>query len=367
MPIITYIVQAGDSVYSIARRYGVTPRSIIERNNFINPNAIIPGQKLFVFAEETEPPPPPHGTKTYVVYPGDTLYSIAQRTGVTVDQIVRLNNLLNPNYLYPGQRLLLPPEAQLPEIYPNFFLYTIIRGDTLYSIAIRYRTTVDALTSANPGINPFNLRIGQQIFVPTAGMAIPIFQGNIAKKMVALTFDATYGDNQTKKILDILRQNNIRSTWFISGIWAENFPALLDLINMAGHEIGNHSQTHPHMTQLSASEMIIQLINAERLIESVTGGHVDLFRPPFGEYNQTLLNVTSGLGYRTIMWTIDTLDWQNPGSDAILNRVLSNVKNGTIVLMHNSATDTPIALPRIIEELRRRGYSFDSVSEVIDQ
>jgi len=82
--------------------------------------------------------------------------------------------------------LLLPPEAQLPEIYPNFFLYTIIRGDTLYSIAIRYRTTINALTSANPGINPFNLRIGQQIFVPTAGMAIPIFQGNIAKKMVAL-------------------------------------------------------------------------------------------------------------------------------------------------------------------------------------
>ncbi|MCF6095432.1 polysaccharide deacetylase family protein [Thermovorax subterraneus] len=170
--------------------------------------------------------------------------------------------------------------------------------------------------------------------------------------MVALTFDATYGDNQTEPILNILRQNGIRATWFISGIWAENFPTLLRSIFTAGHEIGNHSHTHPHMTQLSTAEMSSQITNATRAIQRVIDVQVDMFRPPFGEYNQTHLNVAAGLGYRTIMWTIDTLDWQNPGLDAIVNRVLSNAANGAIILMHNAAADTPQPLPRIIRELR---------------
>ncbi|MCG0274900.1 MAG: LysM peptidoglycan-binding domain-containing protein [Thermosediminibacteraceae bacterium] len=366
MPIIEYTVQPGDTIYGIARRYGVTPQSIIQLNNLTNPDFIVPGQRLLIDVEETEPTPPPPGTKTYIVQPGDTLYSIAQRTGVTVDQIVRLNNIQDPNRIFPGQMLLLPPEAQLPDVPPGFFRYTIRSGDTLYSIARRYGTTVSALINANPGIDPNNLRIGQQILVPTTGLATPIFRGNSAKRMIAFTFDATYGDNQTERILNILRQNGIRATWFISGIWAENFPTLLRSIHAAGHEIGNHSHTHPHMTQLSAAEMRSQITNASRAIERVIGVQVDMFRPPFGEYNQTLLNVAAGLGYRTIMWTIDSLDWQNPGPDAIVNRVLSNATNGAIILMHNSAPDTPNALPRIIDELRRRGFSFGTVSEVID-
>jgi len=358
MPVIEYTVVAGDTIYGIARRFGVTPQSIIDLNNLANPNLIIPSQRLLINV--------PDGTKTYTVQPGDTLYSIAQRTGVTVDQIVRLNNIPDPNRIFPGQTLILPAEAQLPGTPSGFFRYTIRSGDTLFSIARRYRTTVSALTSANPGIDPNNLRVGQSILVPTSGLTSPIFRGNTAKNMIALTFDATFGDNQTEAILNILRQNNIRSTWFISGIWAENFPALLRSISSAGHEIGNHSYNHPHMTQLSPAEMSSQITNATMAIQRVIDVPVYFFRPPFGEYNQTLLNVAAGLGYLTIMWTIDSLDWQNPGPDAIVNRVLSNAANGAIVLMHNAAPDTPQALPRIISELRRRGFNFGTVSDVID-
>lgn len=143
--------------------------------------------------------------------------------------------------------------------------------------------------------------MGQQILVPTAGLTTPVFRENSTKRMVAFTFDSTYGDNQTREFLKSLGE-------------------------------------------------------AEKAIERVIGIKTNLFRPPFGEYNQTLLNVAAGLGYRTIMWTVDSLDWQNPGPDAIVNRVVSNVVNGAIILMHNAASDTPNVLQRIIDELRRRGF-----------
>lgn len=308
MPIIVYVVQPGDTVYNIARRYGVTPQSIITQNKLTNPDLIFPGQKLLINVKETGPSPVPPGRKTYIVQPGDTLYAIARR----------------------------------------------------------YQTTVEAILKVNPGIDPYNLQVGQQILVPVVIPATAIFQGNVNKSLIAFTFDATYGDNQTTELLNILSQYGIKATWFISGIWAQNYPDLLKAINAAGHEIGNHGQTHAHMTELSAEQMRQQLTEAEQNIKRVIGRSTNLFRPPFGEYNQTLLNIAAGLGYYTIMWTVDSLDWQNPGPEAITRRVLDNLKNGAIILMHNAAPDTPPALPGLIDEIIRRGYRFGTVSEVLD-
>lgn len=119
MPLIVYVVQPGGTIYSIARRYGVTPQSIIERNQLANPDLIFPGQKLFIPVEETEPPVQPPGLKTYIVQPGDTLYTIARQTGVTVEEIIKLNKLDNPDVIYPGQQLLMPPEAKIPAVTPG--------------------------------------------------------------------------------------------------------------------------------------------------------------------------------------------------------------------------------------------------------
>ncbi|MDD2421879.1 MAG: LysM peptidoglycan-binding domain-containing protein [Heliobacteriaceae bacterium] len=368
MPLITYMVQAGDTVYKIARRFGVNPQEIIARNGLQDPDHIIPGQQLAIFVQETEPPVPPPGTMVYIVQPGDTLYLISQRVGVSVNRLAAFNNLADPNRLFPGQRLLLPPEAQPPvnQPPPGYFWYPIHRGDTIFALASRFRTTVPLILQANPGIEPVNLQIGQNILIPAVGLTIPVFRGNPGKKTVALTFDATYGDNQTDTLLAVLAENGIRATWFISGIWAENFPALLQKIQAAGHEIGNHSQTHPHMTKLPPVEMRTQITEAARMIRAVTGMSTGLFRPPFGEYDQTLLDVAAGLGYRTIMWTIDTLDWQNPGPDAVVQRVAAGLQNGAIILMHNAAPDTATALPRVIQEIQRQGYGFGTVSGVID-
>lgn len=368
MPTIVYTVQAGDTVYGIARRFGVTPQSIIADNQLANPDILAVGQRLLINVEETEPTPPPAGYQSYVVQPGDTLYSVARRSGTTVAELVRINRISDPNRIFPGQLLLLPPGAVPPgeTVPPGYTRYIIQPGDTVYGLSRRFRTTVNAIVTANPGLDPNRLQIGQAILIPVRITPIAIYQGNASKRQVALTFDATYGDNQTESLLSTLAAAGVRSTWFISGIWAENFPSLLRAVAAAGHEIGNHSYSHPHMTQLSAAEMRDQILLAARAIETRISQRVNLFRPPFGEYNQTLLEVAAGLGYRVIMWTVDSLDWQNPGAQAVINRVLSNMKNGAIVLMHNASPDTVQALPTIIQEIRRRGFSMRTVSEVLD-
>ena len=184
--------------------------------------------------------------------------------------------------------------------------------------------------------------------------------------MVALTFDATYGDNQTTRLLQILRDNNIKATFFLSGIWPINYPGLARAISAAGHEIGNHSLTHPHMTQIPLTEVSNQIIRTDALISNITGVSPYLFRPPFGEYNQAILNTVATLGYVTIMWTVDSLDWKSPGVTQIIDRVVNNIVPGAIVLMHQAASQTPEALPTIISRLRQQSYSFGTVTQVLD-
>ncbi|NPV90494.1 MAG: polysaccharide deacetylase family protein [Firmicutes bacterium] len=298
---------------------------------------------------------------TYTIQAGDTLYLLARRYGTTVDAIVQANQGIDPMNLRVGQRINIPGPA-------GGTRYAIQPGDTLYGIGRRFGTTVGAIIQSNPGIDPMNLQVGQQITVPVRMPATAYFQGGSSKKLVALTFDATYGDNQTETLLGILRDEGITATWFLSGIWAEQFPTLTRAVESAGHEIGNHSMTHPHMTGLTAAQMASEITRAARAIESRVNRRVNLFRPPFGEYNQTLLGVAAELGYRTIMWTVDSLDWQEPppAPQVIADRVLAAVKNGAIVLMHNAGRNTPAAVRLIIRGIRQRGLGFGTVTRVLD-
>ena len=365
MPNISYTVKRGDTLLSIARRYGSTVEKIVQANNIANPNLILPGTVLIIPVEVMEPPAgPPPGELIYTVQPGDTLSKIASLFQVTVRSIVELNNISDPNRIFPGTKLLLPENAINP-FRPGLIEYTILPGDTLYSIARRFGTTVSELDRIN-NVDPYTLQIGQVIRIPIPENAVAIYRGSPNKMQVALTFDATYGDNQTPILLDILRRNNIKATFFLSGIWLENFPELARSITREGHEIGNHSYTHPHLTQIPISEVRDQIINTERIIESVTGRSPYLFRPPFGEFNQEVLNTVADLGYLIIMWTIDTLDWRSPGVQVIIDRVVNNIKPGAIILMHQAATQTPQALQSIITQLRSKGYYFGTVTEVLN-
>lgn len=194
---------------------------------------------------------------------------------------------------------------------------------------------------------------------------VPIYAVATEEKKVAISFDAAWGDQFTPQILQILDKYNIKTTFFLVKFWVEQHPEMTKRIAAAGHEIGNHSATHPHMNTLSKEEIARELSETNELIEKISGQAPRLFRPPFGEYNNTLIEVIEQSGMKAIQWSVDSLDWQNPTSEEISRRVLEMAEPGSIVLFHNNAQNTPPALEPILEGLFDQGYEVVPISELI--
>ncbi|MCI8595635.1 MAG: polysaccharide deacetylase family protein [Clostridia bacterium] len=195
---------------------------------------------------------------------------------------------------------------------------------------------------------------------------LPIYSVETEEKAVALSFDASWGADKTQDILDTLTRYDIKANYFVVSFWAEKYPDMLKKLGDSGRvEIGTHSNTHPHMPKLSRNQIELELTASVNIIEKCTEKKVELFRPPFGDYNDTLLEEAEKLGLYTIQWDVDTLDWKDLSAQAIAERVLNNVKNGSIVLMHNDGKNTVQALPLIIEGLKNKGYSFKTIGELI--
>ena len=157
---------------------------------------------------------------------------------------------------------------------------------------------------------------------------VPIYYVDTNEKKVAFSFDASWGAERTQKILDILAEHEIKTTFFLTGFWVEDYPEQVKAIDAAGHEIGNHTATHPHLNSLTAEEIREELKTVEQMIWEVCGRKTVLFRPPFGEYNNQVITTASELGYKTIQWSIDSLDWQNLSKEEIVNRVTNRIHTG---------------------------------------
>lgn len=203
------------------------------------------------------------------------------------------------------------------------------------------------------------------VTVLSRGRLVPIYEVKTSEKKVAISFDATWGTELTDEILDILQAHNIRTTFFLAGYWVDKHPDYVVKISEAGHEIGNHSYSHPHMNSLSEQGIAYELQKNEHLIQDLTGQRTTLFRPPFGEYNNQVITVAKELGYHTIQWSVDSLDWKDLTSDQIYQRVMSQIKPGSIVLFHNAAPGTPGAIRRLIPDLKAQGYEIVPVSELL--
>ncbi len=193
----------------------------------------------------------------------------------------------------------------------------------------------------------------------------PIYCVDTDEKKVAISFDAAWGADNTKKILDILDSYNVRATFFLVGFWVEKFPDMVKEIDSRGYEIGNHSQNHPKMSQLSIEQMKNEINSVNEKIYNLIGKRPDVFRPPFGDYSDNVIKTMEELNMHTIQWSIDSLDWKEYGKQPLIERVLKKVKNGDIILFHNNAKYTPDALPEILEELQKRGFEICSVGELI--
>ena len=195
---------------------------------------------------------------------------------------------------------------------------------------------------------------------------LPIYSVKTDEKVVALSFDAAWGADNTLKILEILEQYDIKANFFAVGFWVEKYGDKLKVLHDSGRmEIGTHSNTHPNMSKLSRDNMRRELETSMALIENVTGTKPDLFRAPYGDYSDTLLTVAEELGLYTIQWDVDSLDWKDLSAHDISVRILNGVHNGSIVLMHNDGKHTVEALPIIIEGLRNKGYTFKTIGEMI--
>ncbi|MCR1899798.1 polysaccharide deacetylase family sporulation protein PdaB [Irregularibacter muris] len=194
---------------------------------------------------------------------------------------------------------------------------------------------------------------------------LPIYSVETPEKKIAISFDAAWGDEYTQEILDILEEHNIKSTFFLVGFWVDKYPHQVKKIFDEGHEIGNHSSTHPDMAKISQEEIIKELNVTGEKIEKIIGKKPILLRPPYGAYNNTLLTTAKEEGYYTIQWDVDSLDWKELGVEPMVERVTSKVKNGSIVLFHNNAKYLTQALPNILKTLQDEGYEIIPISELI--
>lgn len=192
----------------------------------------------------------------------------------------------------------------------------------------------------------------------------PIFQGNKETAKVAFACNVFWGEDIMPDMLQVLANNEAKITFFIGGSWARRHPESLKLIADAGHELGNHSFTHPHPNRLNKAQNQDEILRAEKLVEEITGFKTILYAPPYGEYNRIVLEAAQELGYLTIMWTADTIDWRKPTPEVIIRRIEGKLQNGAIILMHPTIP-TIQALPELIRIIKARGYTITTVSDII--
>ena len=199
------------------------------------------------------------------------------------------------------------------------------------------------------------------------GRELPIYCVETDEKKVALTFDAAWGNEDTAKILEILARQNVKVTFFMTGGWVESYPDDVKAILAAGHDLGNHSENHKNMSQLSDSEKKEELMKVHEKVRELTGYEMFLFRPPYGDYDNAVVTTAKDCGYYTIQWDVDSLDWKDYGADSIIKTVTEHkhLGNGSIILCHNGAKYTAQALDMLIAKLKNDGYTFVPISELI--
>lgn len=193
---------------------------------------------------------------------------------------------------------------------------------------------------------------------------VPIYCVDRNDGYVAISFDAAWGADKTQKIMDICDAYDVKATFFLVGFWMEKYPQMVAEIASRGFEIGTHSATHPQMSKLSEKQCQEELTSSCKQIFELTGKPVTLFRPPFGDYNNTLLTTCENLGIVAIQWSVDSLDWKGLSAQQIAERV-QKTQSGDIILCHNNSDHIVEALPLIFEWAKLKNLKFCTIGELI--
>ncbi len=196
---------------------------------------------------------------------------------------------------------------------------------------------------------------------------LPIYSVQKEEKLLSISFDCAWGTEHTDEILKALEASEVRCTFFAVQFWVEKYPEYAKKIVEAGHELGTHSKTHSYMSKLSQEEIDDELHSSSQAIADATGVQPTLFRPPYGDYDDLLIERATANGLHTIQWDVDSLDWKNLSATEIALRVINGVDSGSIILCHNNGLHTAQALPMVFSTLQNRGYRFVPIGELIYQ
>lgn len=195
--------------------------------------------------------------------------------------------------------------------------------------------------------------------------SLPVYSVERTDNKIAISFDCAWGTEHTDAILSALAEAGVRATFFTVQFWAEEHADYLKKVSDAGHEVGTHSATHSYMSRQSEAEIRAELESSSQAITAVTGKPVTLFRPPYGDYDDLLIDTCRDMGIMPVQWDVDSLDWKDLSAADIAERIISRVKSGSIILCHNNGLHTAEALPIVIDALHAKGFTFVSIGELI--
>ena len=194
--------------------------------------------------------------------------------------------------------------------------------------------------------------------------AEPIYRGNPAKPMVSLMINVAWGNQYIVPMLDILDEENVKATFFLDGSWLSKNPELATEMLKRGHEMENHAYTHPNMSTLSRARATVEIEKTQKLLKESLGVTNKWFAPPSGDFDQETVEIASSLGLKTVLWTVDTVDWRNPSPESIVAKITSKAEPGTLVLMHPTASSSK-ALKAMIRGIKAKGLLLGTVSQTL--
>lgn len=204
------------------------------------------------------------------------------------------------------------------------------------------------------------------LFFGSTTRKLPVYSVETdGEKVIALTFDAAWGADKTQGILDIMRENDAKGTFFLVGFWLDKFPEETKAIAEAGFDIGNHSKNHLNMPKLSSDAIVDEIEYVNDKVFELTGTKPTYFRAPYGDYDNKLMTALEDLGMTGVQWSIDSLDWKGLSAKQIYDRVVPKAKSGDIVLFHNNSDHVLDALPMVLKGLKEAGFRFVKLSELV--
>ncbi|WP_028550474.1 polysaccharide deacetylase family protein [Paenibacillus sp. UNC451MF] len=255
------------------------------------------------------------------------------------------------------KRYIAPINAKVDRVWKAIPGYNGLEVDIEQSLALTEQQT-----------NTDNLKIVTKEIKPAIGLeqlgAQPIYKGNPNKPMVSLMINVAWGNEYLDKMLDVLEKEKVHATFFFDGSWLKNNIPTAQRIKEKGHEMSNHAYSHKNMSEISNAKAVEEITKTQVLLEKELGVQNKLFAPPSGDFNQETVNIAHSLKLQTILWTLDTVDWQKPEPMTIVRKIATRVEPGSLILMHPTASSSN-ALQQMIEVIKSKGLVLGTVSELI--